>query len=183
MIRLFVSLNIPNEIINQIQQIKESIFPNFNELKWEENSKLHLTLKFIGEVNESLVKLIQQELEFLEAYNRLKCSTTKFGCFYNQNNEPKILWLGLKFDEHIFSIVEQLNERLVKFSIAKENRKFKPHLTLLRIKKHIPKEIISKFINTEPKILTFDCSESSLMKSELLKHGSVYSEIKKYKLK
>lgn len=183
MIRLFVALIIPDETKNQIEEIRKKIFPDDGRFKWEDNSKIHLTLKFIGEVKEELLDSITKELNFLERFQKINCTAEKFGFFFKAKDEPRILWLGLDLDETIYSIVDELNNRLYQFSIPKEQRKFKAHLTLLRIKSDVPKDFIHKFLKAEIPKLNFTANKIVLMKSELSSHGSTYKEIKKYNLK
>jgi RNA 2',3'-cyclic 3'-phosphodiesterase len=183
MIRLFIALIIPDEVKNQVIEIRKRIFPDEGIFRWEDNSKVHLTLKFIGEVKEDLLESIINELNFLEHFNKINCSTEGFGFFFKAKDEPRILWLGLDVDSSINRIVEELNQRLSKFSIPIEHRKFKAHLTLLRIKKSVPKDFIEKFSNTEFHKIKFTASEIDLMQSELSSQGSTYKEIKKYYLK
>lgn len=183
MIRLFVALAIPEEIINQITQLRKKICGENDKLKWEDNSKIHLTLKFIGEVNENLLQPISQELDFLEQFNKINCTTSKFGFYFKQKNEPRILWLGLDLDNTVSTIVDELNRRLTKYSIPIEKRKFSSHLTLLRIKDHLTDEFVNKFLNYDIHKFNFITNEILLMQSELLAQGSTYKEIKKYYLK
>ena len=183
MIRLFVALTIPDETKNQIIQIRKELLPGHIKLRWEDNSKIHLTLKFIGEVKEDILESITKELSFLEHYQKINCRVERFGFFFKTKAEPRILWLGLKLDNVIFSIVDQLNQRLSMFSIPIEKRKFKAHLTLLRIKNDVPKDFISKFSNVELPEFNFTANEIVLMKSELSSSGSTYKEIHKYYLK
>lgn len=183
MIRLFVALIIPEEIKNQIIQIRKNIYPDEGKFRWEDNSKIHLTLKFIGDVKHELLEPILQELGFLNNCNEIICEAEKFGFFFRPKNEPRILWLGLKLDDAIYSIVDELNKRLSKFAIPVEERKFKPHLTLLRIKNIVPQDFINKFLNAELPKLSFTANEIVLMQSKLSSLGSTYKEIKKYNLK
>jgi 2'-5' RNA ligase len=183
MIRLFVALIIPDETKNQIKEIRKKIFPDEGKFKWEDDSKIHLTLKFIGEVKEELLEPITKELNFLERFQKINCTAEKFGFFFKAKDEPRILWLGLNLDEAIYSIVEELNQRLSKFAIPVEHRKFKAHLTLLRIKTDVPKDFINKFLNAELTKINFTANEIVLMKSQLSSLGSTYKEIKKYILK
>lgn len=183
MIRLFVALIIPEEIRNQINQLRHSIFPDESKFRWEDNTKIHLTLKFIGEVDENLLQQILNELSFLEHTKKMNCSVEKFGFFFKQKDEPRILWLGLKLDNTIYTVVEELNQRLSKFSIPVEKRKYKAHLTLLRIKDKVSKDFIGKYLNAELPEISFTANEIVLMQSELSSQGSTYKEIKKYYLK
>jgi RNA 2',3'-cyclic 3'-phosphodiesterase len=183
MIRLFIALIIPEEAKNQIIQIRKSIYPDEDNLRWEDKSKLHLTLIFIGEVKDELLEPISQELNFLENFNKINCTAKKFGFFFKQKNEPRILWLGLNMDDSIHSIVDELNNRLSKFLIPIEERKFKAHLTLLRIKRSVSQDFVDKFSNAELPNISFIANEIILMQSKLSSQGSTYKEIKKYNLK
>lgn len=183
MIRLFVALSIPDEIKKQIALLRKEIYPAANNLKWEEDSKIHLTLKFIGEVNDDLVESIKHELNFLENFSKINCTTANFDFFFKERNEPRILWLDLKMDDSVYVIVDELNQRLSKFSIPVEKRKFKAHLTLLRVKQKIASDFIDKFSNAEFSNVKFEANEIVLMKSTLTSQGSTYEEIKKYILK
>ncbi len=183
MIRLFVALIIPNETKNQIKEMRKKIFPDESKFRWEDNSKIHLTLKFIGEVKENLLEPITKELNFLEHFQKINCTAERFGFFFKAKDEPRILWLGLNLDKSLYSIVEELNQRLSKFIIPVEHRKFKAHLTLLRIKNDVSKDFISKFSNAEIPEINFSTNEIVLMKSELSSNGSAYKDIKKYYLK
>lgn len=182
MIRLFVALTIPDETKNQIIEIRKKIFSDADKLRWEDNLKIHLTLKFIGEVKEELLESITKELGFLERYQKINCSAERFGFFFKAKDEPRILWLGLTIDNSIYSIVNELNKKLSYYSIPIEKRKFKAHLTLLRIKNDVPKDFITKFSNAELPEINFTSNEIVLMKSELTSKGSTYKEIKKYYL-
>lgn len=51
--RLFISLNLPNEIIDRLIKIRQSVW-DFNNLNWEPYEKLHLTIKFIGDVSSEI---------------------------------------------------------------------------------------------------------------------------------
>ena len=182
MTRLFVALDIPEKIRNQIVEIRKKVIADDSFYRWEDESKLHLTIKFIGEVKKDLLEKIAMELQFVEDYQRINCTLQKFGFFFKEKNEPRILWVGLSVDETIFNVVKQLNERLTVFSIPIETRKFKPHLTLLRIKSRVSEDFVEKFISYELPNISFTCNEISLLESELTNSGSIYKEIKKYKL-
>jgi 2'-5' RNA ligase len=183
MIRLFVALAIPEEIKNKIFHLRKEFFPTENNFNWEDENKIHLTLKFIGEVEEVIASKISNELSFLEKFSKINCCTDKFGFFFKHRDEPRILWLGLQLDDSIFTIVRQLNESLNKFNIPFEDKKFKSHLTLLRIKQKVSKEFIDKFTNAEFPKINFTANEITLIQSKLSSQGSTYHEIKKYILK
>jgi len=182
MIRLFIALKIPYDVKKNLLDICYEISDYSEFFKWEKPEKIHLTLKFIGEVEEELVSSIEKAIAFVDEYNSFSFNVTTFGFFY-RNGLPRILWAGLQTDESIQKLVKQLNERLSIFSIPVERRKFKPHLTMLRLKKDPGKKFIFKFEEYSFSNLNFRSSEITLVKSELLSTGARYTDIKKYNLK
>ncbi len=181
MIRLFIALNIPDEVKEKLIVIRDAVQSSKN-LKWEPNEKLHLTLKFIGEVNDELLSQIVDELYFTENYSVINCSIYKFDFFF-RNKKPSILWAGLKTDESLLKLVDEINIRLKKFSIPVEDKKFKSHLTLMRIKNDPGINFVNNFKNFTFEPILFTANSVSLFKSELHPSGSKYFELKNYKLK
>lgn len=179
--RLFVALQIPEAVKNQIFDLRESIV-NDSKLKWEPSEKIHLTLKFLGDFPVDQISEIKSDIEFLSEYHSLKCILTKFDFFY-RDKVPSILWAGLEIEETINEIVKKLNETFKKHSIPAEEKRFKPHLTLLRIKRNVEAGFVSSFKNFTFKPILFKANTITLYKSELNKFGSKYYELQNYKLK
>jgi 2'-5' RNA ligase len=182
MIRLFIALLIPEHIRRQIVELREKTFLSYNIINWEPEEKLHLTLKFIGEVNEDLLNPVIDEIKFVENYKRFNCNLTKFGFFFFEN-KPKILWLGVNLNKEIFNLTESLNKKLEKFSITPDKKNFTPHLTLKRFKRHEEIKLINKNYEIIIPEVKFEATEIALIKSELMHSGSKYSNIKIYNLK
>ncbi len=182
MIRLFVALKFPNDIVDKIIEFRNDAAGNNQNLKWEIKEKLHLTLNFIGDVQEDKVDKIADSLSFIKDINSIEMNLTKFGFFF-RDNHPKILWLGLSSNDNLITLADKIESKLETFGIKKEKRKFKPHLTLLRIKNKIDKNFINSFENFNLPYLKFYSNEITLFKSELLPDTSRYTEIKNYKLK
>ena len=88
----------------------------------------------------------------------------------------------MQTDESIFKLVEELNKRMEIFNIEPERRKFKSHLTLLRIKSKFDKNFINNFNNYQFDELNFNANKIALVKSELSRTGAQYTEIKNYEL-
>ena len=182
MSRLFIAIKIPDEVKNKLLDVCYELSDSSELFKWEKPEKIHLTLKFIGEVEEEFVSSIAKEIAFVENYNSFNFNVTNFGFFF-RNSVPNILWAGLQTDESIHKLVEELNERLSIFSIPIERKLFKPHLTMLRIKKNPGKKFILKFEEHSFDNWNFNSTEITLIKSELFPEGARYTDIKKYNLK
>lgn len=181
MIRLFVALEIPEEVKDALFDLRRLIYEDDGQYRWETKEKVHLTLKFIGGVKEEILPGIINNLSFLESFNKINGEINKFGFFF-RNSIPGILNVSIKLDMHVYVIVRKLNAELIPFGIEPEKRRFKPHLTLLRLKKHPGEDFINKFNNYNFKPLKFQSGKIKLFKSELDKNGSKYFEIKNYNL-
>ncbi len=175
-------------LLKSLKKLKQSytvivkkIIKNFNNYRWEQKEKIHLTLKFIGDFEESKIPLLIEDLYFLESIKPFQSELTNLGFFY-RDMEPKILWAGLKIEERVLELVDNLNSKLEKFGIKPEKRKFNPHLTLMRIKKHPDESFINEINNSSLEGIEFIANKISLMKSTLTKHGSTYNELNVFEL-
>ncbi len=182
MIRLFIALKIPNEIKDKIFDYCFDASENPSQYKWEAKDKIHLTLKFIGDVKDELLPEIINEIEFVKNYSSFNCTISKFGFFF-RDNEAKILWCNFETDDSVISLVEELNSRLRKFNIEVEKRKFKGHLTLLRIKKRVNENFIQRFKEYKFNTIKFESNQIELIQSVLNPTGSEYKVLKIYELK
>lgn len=180
--RLFVSLNIPEEIKEKILESRDSVPHNRVDKYWLTKNKFHCTLKFIGDVDHQIVLKIIDELNFLENYSKLFCELEKFGFFYHKS-QPSILWMGMKFELIILEIVKKINQTLVRFEIEEEKKNFNGHITLLRLKEKVPNEFIEAFKNFKFNSVPFYSDSISLYESSFLNGGHIYKELKKYKLR
>ncbi len=178
--RTFIAVEIPdnqkNIIWNSIQEFKKLGLP----VKWVEFANLHITLKFIGEIDEKKLDRILTTLSSVSI--RIKPFTVQLenaGCFPGIRN-PRVLWIGVsQGSNELISLAADIENELSKYGFRKENKKFHPHLTFGRIKTPCRvDEILNKTIKTEP----FDMSEFALFKSTLLPSGPVYEKIKIFPL-
>lgn len=176
--RLFIALKLPDEIIDEIISIRKAVNQDNIRSRWEPKEKLHLTLKFLGDVEESKTSLIIDKVEAItKNIPKIQCEFDKFGFFL-----PRILWLSLKVNGDLFEVVKNIENEMNNLGFEKEKRSFKPHITLLRIKETLTDGFISRFKNYELPQRIFYCSEISLVNSKLLPGGSVYNDIKIFKL-
>jgi 2'-5' RNA ligase len=182
MIRLFIALIVPDKVKEEVFNYCFDAAENLANFRWEAREKVHLTLKFIGEVKEELLPRIIEELKFVKNYSSFKCVISKFGFFF-RNNDAKVLWCNLDTDATIVSLVDELNTRLQKYDIEIERRKFKGHLTLLRIKNNVNEDFIKRFKNYSFDPIKFKANEIALIQSLLKPAGSEYRVLKIYELK
>ncbi len=181
MIRLFIALKIPLHIREEIIKLCMGFLAGTAIYKWEPIDKIHLTLKFIGDVKEELVDNIINKISFVEDFNKFECGLSSFDFFY-RSGKPSIFFVRLQMDESINQVVKKLNTELEILGIQLEKKDFKVHLTLLRLKGKENLEPL-KEISKKEITSTFTADEIVLYKSRLLPYGSEYTELKSYKLR
>ena len=179
MSRLFIALDIPQKKIEDIINIRNEIYDLEDNIKWEDLNKFHITIKFLGDVGENMLNLISNKLEEIN-FNKIETHFTKFELFY-KNKEPKILWVGINLNENLSRLKEIIEDHCELMGFPKEANKFKPHLTLLRIKGKEDLSKIEKFL-TYRIDSNFVIDSFSLLKSTLYPQGSMYNLVKKYNL-
>ncbi|MHB1688851.1 MAG: RNA 2',3'-cyclic phosphodiesterase [Ignavibacteriaceae bacterium] len=180
--RLFIALKIPDNVIDEIIFHRNHAFPEYEKYRWEPFEKIHLTLKFIGEVKSESVQPIVEALNFIEEYDSLICRLNRFGFFY-VGSQPKVLNLGIQTDRKIYELVEKINLKLEKFSIEPDRKRYIPHITLKRMKGNEGEYFVNRFTSYYLPKINFEIYEAALIESRLLAASSEYTTIKNYLLR
>jgi len=182
--RTFIGFDFPIHIKNQLSSIQKILKQNIEKGSWVSSENFHLTLKFLGEIDESQVDSIDIILKQLSLkHSPITVNLHNLGYFNKKNNEYGVIWLGLEGQlERINSIHLELEEEMYHIGFEKEMRRFSPHITLgRRIKTHFDfsklKEIAEPYLNIE-----FTLNNLVLMKSQAIMGRRVYTPIKSYKL-
>ena len=178
--RLFIGIEIPSELKEEIFKIQKDL-KKLN-IKLVEKENFHICLKFLGEVNESLVQEIYSVLENITlSKNAFEVSLKGVGVFPNISN-PRVVWVGVESDE-ILNLAEEIDFNLSKLGFEKEKRKFVPHLTLGRLRDKKGKQIIKEFLDKYKNLkMKFYVDKITLFKSKLSPKGPTYKKIKEFHL-
>lgn len=127
--RLFISINFGTEILTQLKILQQELQEKGVKGCWRRQDKLHLTLKFLGEVEEKRLGKVIAELSRIDTPDPFKLELNGLGVFPNLY-KPRILWVGFK-DQPVLSVLHnQIEEVLEGLGFPREKRKYKPHLTL-----------------------------------------------------
>ncbi|MBW2492420.1 MAG: RNA 2',3'-cyclic phosphodiesterase [Deltaproteobacteria bacterium] len=179
-IRTFIAIEIPENIISKIQELQESIKAKGFNIRWVRPENIHLTLKFIGDVEAAKISEITEALsKTVEGYIPISLKSKGLGLFPGIKN-PRVLWVGLTGQlESLVKLQKTLDENLKVLGFPKEKRPFKGHLTMGRIKAKIDAkklgDALMKFRNFESE--TFTADQIVLYKSELKPSGAVYTKL------
>jgi len=201
MIRLFVAIDFPKEVKSQLADLVDQLMEDGYPLTFEKEENFHLTLKFLGWVNENVkcqmsnVKTKSQMSKLEQIIEATKRATdgvrpfwfrpTKIGYFLK---ESLILWVGVEAQEGLVKLVNQLEDEFAKIGFEREKREFTPHITFGK-KRHafplakwrrIAEEIKEKF---KPEFSKFKVKEITLFQSTLTANGSIYNPLLNFPFK
>ncbi len=185
--RIFTAIDISNEARARTTNYIENLRGEFSQIRvgWEKAEKLHLTLKFFGDVDEEqLAKLTVVVEETAKRLSDFKLRITETGVFPSKRN-ARILWLGVQGEtENLQKLNEILETECEKTGFAREKRNFKAHLTIARLREpRKSKELVERHLENEFKAVEFQVSRIAIYESHLQKTGSIYEAIKNVKLK
>ena len=169
--RAFISIEFPEEIKKEISKIQNQL-PEFKGKKTEFEN-LHLTLKFLGEVDEGKIEKIKQELSEIKT-KQFDSEINSIGIF-----SDRIIWLGIK---NCDELQKEIDERLE--DLFEKEKRFMGHLTIARVKSARDKK---KFREDVKKIkvpeIKFVVKNFNLKKSVLTEEKPIYENIEVYNLK
>ena len=179
-IRTFIAMEIPGTIISKIRELQDGIKTYGFKIRWVRAENIHLTLKFLGDVEEITINEIAKAVaETVEGYSPISLQAKGIGVFPGIKR-PRVLWVGLAGQlEALVRLQQTLDENLVALGFSREERIFKGHLTMGRIKDRIDVkklgDALMTFRNFESE--TFTAGQLILFKSELKPSGAVYTRL------
>lgn len=178
--RLFIAVPIQEKTRNEIAQgIFADTRTKMLPVRWTNIQNLHLTLQFLGDTDEKRIPVLKQILNRLGTSGIAEELTfTNIGAFPNPSN-PRVIWIGVKENESLRKMQRQLTADLIRNGFSADQKKFKAHLTLGRVKENVtvPADMIQLIGVLREKL---DLSVSpldrvTLFESQLKPGGPIYT--------
>jgi len=130
-LRAFIAVEIAPDIIARIAAAIDELRFQVKGIRWVATANIHLTLKFLGNIDESQIEALGQALsEALRPFPRCTINAKGLGVFPNLKR-PRVLWVGLH-GKQLISLAEKVTAALVPLGFMPEERNFTPHLTIGR---------------------------------------------------
>jgi len=133
-VRTFIAIDLEPGMKTALQGLIVALKTAGADVRWAQTSGLHLTLKFLGEIDEeksTVVKRTLQEVAGRRASFPLRLEGT--GAFPDELN-PRVLWAGFAAETGLLAFQAELERELERDGFPREERPFHPHLTLGRVK-------------------------------------------------
>ncbi len=184
--RCFIALDIPEDVKESIVGAVRNFTREVNRVgnvKFVKKDNMHVTLKFLGNVGESSILKIHEELTTLFSNKReISCELhAKLGVFPNEKY-VRVVWIGIESNNMIEELMREVDVNMTKLGFSKE-RSYIPHITLARVKSVNDREKLAELIKgVEIPKLKFTINNASLYESILKHDGPVYVKLHEYKL-
>ena len=176
MLRLFVGIEFPPELKLRLSLLESGI-PG---ARWVDPGNFHLTLRFIGEVDEGVAADIDEALGRLQA-RRFTLQLAGTGVFGGAR--PRALWVGVERPPELVALRDKIEQALIRIGLEPEPRKFVPHVTLARLRDPALDEL-GDFLaaNARFRAAPLPVEHFSLIASFPTKAGSIYEDQADYPL-
>jgi 2'-5' RNA ligase len=170
MSRLFVAIDLPPDIAAQLQGICYGV-PG---AVWVQAEQMHLTLRFIGEVDGGVFREIKEGLGAIKGAP-FPLQVKGVG-FFPPRKTPRVLWAGIAPEEEVCGLRNRIENVLVGMGLGPEGRKFSPHITLARLH-DTPLARLGRFLAGNGLFATpeFPVSEFHLYSSQLTSKGAFHT--------
>jgi len=176
--RLFIAIEIPDDLIRMIVKLRADI-PG---ARWVPAEQIHLTLAFLGEVDEGAVELLCKRLARIK-HSAFTLCFSGTGFFFG-HRRPRALWIGLAPEPHLDKLAARVRAAVQTSGIHQEERPFSPHITLARLKLSASRET-DAFLDQNSRVYLppFPVREFTLFKSQLTPQGAVHTALINFPLK
>lgn len=176
-VRTFICIEIPDSIKQRIERLQEDLRPIKAQVSWTKPANIHLTLKFLGNVEAPRIDRVHKAVERAAAgIGPFDVEVEGAGCFPSARN-PRVLWIGLsRIPEALKQLSARIEDELAREAFPAEKRKFSPHLTIGRVREPrnagiVAEALIASGFASE----AFEATEVIVMRSDLKPTGSIYT--------
>jgi 2'-5' RNA ligase len=184
-IRTFIAVEIEPAVRQALTELQDDLRGVADDVKWVEPENLHLTLKFLGDVDEtdlySVCKMAESSVAGIAAFSMQLAGVGAFP----SSNKPKIIWAGIRQGaDELVQIHKRLESAFAEEGYPREDRAFTPHLTLGRTRQPRAMPMLAQTIE---RLADWDggtsqADEIVIMSSQLGPDGPTYTPMGRTRL-
>ncbi len=185
--RAFIAIELPQEIKDTLGRLQAKLKTAEADVKWVEPKNIHLTLKFLGEIDEQTTEKIKSFLEKIpNAQKQFKINLSSPGAFPSPAS-PRVIWVGIKQgNAEIKGIAIFLEKQSAEIGLPPENKEFSAHITIGRVRSGKNRGELSKILSdlsqNSLEDQQFTADKITLFKSTLSSNGPIYETVKEFPL-
>ncbi len=179
--RIFIAVDISDAARSVCSRHIDHLRREFAQVRvgWERPEKLHITLRFLGDVEAGTMGELQEHLtETTSRHSEFKARLSDTGVFPSRSR-PRILWTGVADRSNaIISIFDEVDAVCNTLGFTGELKEFRPHVTLGRLRQPgSSKDLVSEHLKAKVKPVEFEVTGVVIYESKLQPTGSVYSVV------
>lgn len=188
-IRSFIAIELPGELAKQLRDFQAGLkSPGVHSAKWVDPGSMHVTLKFLGNVDLKSLAAVRDETDIaVRSSRRFHLVTGRTG-FFPDYRRPRVFWLGLEGDIEALVILQKaIDKAMSKLGYAGENRPFTAHLTLARLGQECSindrmdfARLVQARVFKPP--YNIEVNSVALMRSQLTPGGAIYTRLAEFGL-
>ena len=172
-----LSDRVREQLADHVKRLREAV-PDASA-SWSRPENVHLTLKFFGNVpTQDLTRISAAATRVAQQFSSFQIRIGGTGVF-PRRSRPQVLWVGVEDSSNCLSdLQQQLEEEFAREGFAKEDRGFRPHLTIARLRRpQDARQLAEAHIQTKFSFVEVPVNEFVLFRSELSPKGSRYTTI------
>ncbi|WP_233880963.1 RNA 2',3'-cyclic phosphodiesterase [Virgibacillus halodenitrificans] len=178
----FIAIPVPFSFQSLFSTWQKQLREHVSYKQWPHQEDLHITLKFLGPVADTKIQSVTELLKPIEKINAFSVKVGNLGSFGNQIN-PRVLWAGVEVNKGLLELYNKVEEALSHVGFSKENRPYRPHITLAKKWTGVPfKTSIDELAEKFKEKYAFDVDHIVIYKIHPEKSPK-YEEIAIFKLK
>ncbi|MCK8518275.1 RNA 2',3'-cyclic phosphodiesterase [Methanoculleus sp. 7T] len=174
MVRTFVAIDLPDEIRERVRESQAILAESGGRLAIVDPANLHITLKFLGEVEPERIEPI---IEALRAVKAAPFELTVGCAVCNPPRRPRVVWCDITDAGESAALARQVDDLLAPLGFPRESRPFRPHATLARVKEFHPSLIPQVACTPREPLGRARVESIKLKKSTLTPRGSIYEDL------
>lgn len=182
--RTFIAIDLEPELKETVRGLVESLKRTRADVRWTGPSGLHLTLKFLGEIEADAVAKVTSALERVAGRHRSFPLVLEGTGRFPQGRTPRVLWVGVRSHPALVSLQEGLERELEAEGFLREDREFHPHLTLGRVKgpSFVPEALAELEKSGRSVFGEMEVRRITLFESQLRPSGAQYRVVSEHTL-
>ena len=187
MIRAFIAIDIPNDVRAAIDEAQTKLkrAPVSVKISWTMIANLHLTLQFLGPIEEAIAEKIKPALQSVTIQRQpFELRVLGAGAFPNEKR-PRVIWVGCDdAGGQLKGLVQAVQEALRPIGFGPEHHEFSAHLTVARIRVPRPDVALTRALDSlkDTSFGALQVEAIHLFESQLHPEGSIYTKLSSHAL-
>jgi len=178
-LRSFIAIELPEKVKSALAELQQELKKCRADIRWVKPENIHLTLKFLGDTDaRSIDRIIDAVKAACSIYSRFDLEAKGAGVFPDMR-APRVLWAGISDSDSLSGLQRDIEDGLAALGFSPEKRRFRPHLTIGRLRSSAGMESLYDKIEGDKDISlgSIEVKSIFLIKSELTPSGAEYTKI------